>query len=74
MKILLFILSIVVIINNIDSFHHFKTEYVRLSMKEPFYSASRNKFCWFLGSLANIAVVVWASWYAVSSVIEFFAK
>lgn len=70
MKIVLLIVAIIVMINHCMNAHVYKTDYYKLTKKEPFYSASKNKFAWFFGSLVSFAIEAAACWY----VIDYFVK
>lgn len=70
MKIVLLIVAIIVMVNHCVNAHIYKTDYYKLTKKEPFYSALQNKFAWFAGSLVSFAVEVAACWYAI----DYFVK
>lgn len=70
MKIALLIICMYVMVSHCITNHNYKTAYYQHNKKEPFYSASKNKFGWFVGSLVSFAVEAAACWY----VIDFFVK
>lgn len=70
MKIVLLIVAIIVMINHCMNAHVYKTDYYKFTKKEPFYSASKNKFAWFVGSLVSFAIEAAACWYAI----DYFVK
>jgi hypothetical protein len=70
MKIVLLIVAIIVMVSHCMNAHLYKTAYYQHNKKEPFYSASKNKFGWFVGSLLSFAVEAAACWY----VIDYFVK
>ena len=70
MKIVLLIVAIIVMVNHCMNSHVYKTDYYKLTKKQPFYSALQNKFAWFAGSLVSFAVEAVACWYAI----DYFVK
>lgn len=70
MKIALLIVAIIVMVNHCMNSHVYKTDYYKLTKKQPFYSALQNKFAWFAGSLVSFAIEAAACWYAIDYFIK----
>ena len=71
MKIVLLIVAIAVMVSHCMNAHLYKTGYYQFTKKEPFYSASKNKFGWFVGSLVSFAVEAVACWYVIDCIVKF---